>query len=141
MTEKYFVDTNVLFYALDNDGSEFHRGARALLDHLPPDRFVISTQVLLELANVARKKLGLQGPSLIRALDFNGRAIIEATTAEDVMSAVRLTDSTSISIWDAMIVTAAAKAGCSTLYTQDLSHNQIIAGVRIVNPFLLSESK
>ena len=34
-----------------------------------------------------------------------------------------------------MLVTAAARAGCDVLLTEDLNHGQVIAGVRIINPF------
>lgn len=40
-----------------------------------------------------------------------------------------------LSIWAAMIVGAAAVAGCRTLLTEDLADRQEIRGVRIENPF------
>ena len=42
-----------------------------------------------------------------------------------------------ISWWDSMIIAAAKKGGCKTIYSEDLSNGQIIAGVQIVNPFLI----
>jgi len=41
----------------------------------------------------------------------------------------------SISYWDALIVSAAARLRCDTLLSEDLNHGEVIAGVRIVNPF------
>ncbi|MCU4137962.1 MAG: putative nucleic acid-binding protein [Thermodesulfobacteria bacterium] len=41
-----------------------------------------------------------------------------------------------ISFWDALIVTAARKANCKILFTEDLSHGMKIVGIEIVNPFL-----
>lgn len=41
----------------------------------------------------------------------------------------------SISFPDALIVRAAAAAGCAELLTQDLHAGQRIAGVRVVGPF------
>jgi predicted nucleic acid-binding protein len=40
------------------------------------------------------------------------------------------------SIWDGLIVAAAAETHCSKLMTEDLQHGQIVEGVQIVNPFL-----
>ena len=40
-----------------------------------------------------------------------------------------------ISWYDALIVTAAAQARCSILYSEDFQHGARIAGVRIENPF------
>jgi predicted nucleic acid-binding protein len=41
-----------------------------------------------------------------------------------------------LSHWDATFIAAAQELGCHTLYTEDLSHGQEYAGVRIINPFL-----
>lgn len=46
-----------------------------------------------------------------------------------------LSASARISFWDALVVTAAARMGAELLLSEDLSHGQMIAGVRIVNPF------
>jgi predicted nucleic acid-binding protein len=37
--------------------------------------------------------------------------------------------------WDATIVAAAQTLGCHTLYSEDLSHDQVLDGLHIVNPF------
>jgi predicted nucleic acid-binding protein len=39
------------------------------------------------------------------------------------------------SYWDSAIISAAREAGCSELFSEDLSHGQIVEGVRIVDPF------
>jgi predicted nucleic acid-binding protein len=41
-----------------------------------------------------------------------------------------------LSLWDAMVVVAAEAARCEVLYSEDLSHGQVIRGVRIENPFV-----
>ncbi len=42
-----------------------------------------------------------------------------------------------LSNWDALIVAAALLAGCETLYSEDLQHNQVFEGqLTVVNPFL-----
>ncbi len=40
-----------------------------------------------------------------------------------------------ISFWDALIVRAAALAGCEVVLSEDLSDGPLIDGVRIENPF------
>lgn len=52
-----------------------------------------------------------------------------------VADGLRLSVDSSISHWDALIVVAAVRAGCETLLTEDLSHGQVIEGIRIVDPF------
>jgi predicted nucleic acid-binding protein len=39
-------------------------------------------------------------------------------------------------LYDSLIVASALAAGCATLYTEDLQHDQQIEGLRIINPFL-----
>lgn len=40
-----------------------------------------------------------------------------------------------LSLWDAMIVAAAAQAGAPILYTEDLNHGQFYGSVQAINPF------
>ena len=39
------------------------------------------------------------------------------------------------SFWDALILAAAASAGCATVYSEDLNPGQAILGVTVQNPF------
>jgi predicted nucleic acid-binding protein len=55
-----------------------------------------------------------------------------------VIAAIELHRLNRISFWDAMIVHAARLAGVETLYSEDLQHGAVLAGVRIENPFLMS---
>ena len=41
-----------------------------------------------------------------------------------------------LSFWDSMIVAAAEQTIATELLTEDLNHGQIIAGIRIRNPFI-----
>ena len=53
-----------------------------------------------------------------------------------VLGAIDLTRLVSLSFWDALIVEAARSAACELLLSEDLQHGQVIAGVRVINPFL-----
>lgn len=54
MSDKYFVDTNILMYAHDASAGAKHERARALVEELWRDRRgVVSTQVLQELADLS----------------------------------------------------------------------------------------
>jgi predicted nucleic acid-binding protein len=52
-----------------------------------------------------------------------------------IRAAVGLAEQDQLSFWDALVVVAAARAGASLLYTEDLSDGQEILGVQISNPF------
>ena len=59
MSDRFFVDTNILMYAHDAAAGVKHERARALIEELWRDRSgVVSTQVLQELAVNLRRKAG-----------------------------------------------------------------------------------
>jgi predicted nucleic acid-binding protein len=39
------------------------------------------------------------------------------------------------SFYDSLIIAAALEAGCNTLYSEDLQHNQKVEWLTIINPF------
>jgi predicted nucleic acid-binding protein len=134
-----FVDTNVLVYAYDVSAGRKHDLARDLITELWDSRTgCISVQVLQELFVVLTQKVGqpmdAEGAQAIVS-DLSTWAVC-APDAADVLEAIALNRQASVSFWDAMIVSCAAKLGCDTLYSEDLSHEETYAGVRVVNPFL-----
>jgi predicted nucleic acid-binding protein len=59
MSDRYFVDTNILMYAHDASAGAKHERAKALLEALWRDPTgVVSTQVLQDLSVNLRKKAG-----------------------------------------------------------------------------------
>jgi predicted nucleic acid-binding protein len=59
MSDKFFVDTNILMFAHDTSAGAKHERAKALIEELWHDRTgVVSTQVLQELSVNLRRKAG-----------------------------------------------------------------------------------
>lgn len=137
MSDKYFVDTNILMYAHAAGGGAKHERARALVTDLWRDRSgVVSTQVLQELCVNLRRKAG-------RPVDLKtARGIVAdymawdvvTNTGASVLEALEIEERYQISFWDALIVQAAEASGAVVLYTEDLSNGQTYRGVRVVNP-------
>lgn len=127
-----FVDTNVLLYLLSEDGAKADR-VEDLLTH----PHVISVQVLNEFASVATRKLGLSIDEIREVLDTIRIACsVESLTTATHDTGLDVAERLGLSIYDAMIVASALQAGCRTLYTEDLQHQQLISRqLRIVNPF------
>ena len=50
-------------------------------------------------------------------------------------SAVALARDHNFAFYDALIVAAALEAGCDTLYSEDMQHGRVVAGLKIVDPF------
>jgi predicted nucleic acid-binding protein len=137
MTDRTFIDTNVLVYAHDVDAGAKHEIARSVLRTLWNEGTgFLSPQVLQEFyVNVTRK--------IAAPLSRNEARLVVSTysiwcidvTPADVAAAFRIEDEATISFWDALIVASAAKTGAVRLLSEDLNAGQVIAGVRIENPF------
>ena len=137
MSDRYFVDTNILAYAHDQGSGVKHARAAELVEKLwASGEGVISTQVLQELCVFVRKKA-------VRPMPINElREIIEAFKAWDViennlasvLEALAIEERYKISFWDALIVQAAGRAGAAVLYSEDLKDGQSYGAVRVVNP-------
>ena len=126
-----FFDTNVLLYLLSGHESKAQR-TQTLLE----SGGVISVQALNEFASVALGK---------KAVDF--REVREILSILRAVCAVKPLDLEThalgldvaeryhFSIYDSLIIAAALRAGCSILYTEDLSSGQKIEQLTICNPF------
>jgi predicted nucleic acid-binding protein len=132
---RVFLDTNILAYDLDAGTPDKQRRAREVLAD-PTHEFVISTQVLLELYVVLTRKLRPALPEAAAAEVIGSlcRLPVVGTDAELVQRAIALSARHQLSVWDAMVVTAAREAGCEELWTEDLATGAELRGVRIVNP-------
>jgi predicted nucleic acid-binding protein len=137
MSVKTFVDTNVLIYAHDADAGTKHETATDVLRDLWDRRAgVLSTQVLQEFyVNVTRKiATPLPKPAARAVVDTYRVWCIETTPAE-ISAAFLIEDEAGIGFWDALIIASARKASAARIPSEDLNPGQIIAGVRIENPF------
>ena len=138
MSDRVFVDTNVLVYLFDAAEPKKRSVARQRLDLERQRReLVVSTQVLQELYVCLTR-----GKHPIASTEVALRAVTEAATLTVVqvdtallLEAITLSQEHQLSLWDALILRAAAAAGCATMLTEDLNPGQVVDGVRIDNPF------
>jgi len=138
MTERVFLDTNVVVYAFDGADASKAKRRRALEVLADDERELrVSAQVLGEFFVTVTRKLA-------RPLSFGEAAAAVAelssfapvpTDAELIATAIETSHRAQLSYWDALIVEAAARARCSVLLTEDLNDGAVIGGVRIENPF------
>jgi predicted nucleic acid-binding protein len=136
--DRTFLDTNVLTYLFDDSEPDKQNTARARIGTEQMEReLVLSTQVLQELYVSLTK-----GAAPIASPEIAERAVREASSYSVVqvdtllvLSAIQTSRDHVLSFWDALIVRAAAQAGCDRLLSEDLNDGQVIDGVRIDNPF------
>ena len=141
MSDRFFVDTNILMYAHDTSAGEKHERAKAVVEELWRDRTgVVSTQVLQELAVNLRRKAG-------RPLDVKAtREIVSdyltwqviVNGGESILEAMDLESRYQISFWDAMVIQAAQLSGADVLYSEDLSDGQKYGSVQVINPLIVN---
>jgi predicted nucleic acid-binding protein len=137
MTGVTFVDSNILIYAHDADASGKRQRAQAALAALwESGAGRLSVQVLQEFFVNATHRLGtpLARSTAREVVQTYATWIREPTTAETVTRAIDIAALARLSFWDALIIASAEQAGAAQLYSEDLNHGQLIAGVLIHNP-------
>ena len=133
-----FVDTNVLAYAHDRSETRKQAVAQARLEELWRERNgVLSTQVLQELYVVATRKLATPMPRTTarRIVALYAEWPVVQVDVPLILAASDLEERHALSLWDALVVEAARRAGATRLLTEDLQAGRRIAGVRVENPF------
>ncbi len=126
-----FADTNVVLYLLD-DGPKADR-AEDILGQGPR----ISVQVLNEAMVNCRRKAGLSWEETGAFLaGVQSLCPIEDLSVQNHLVGRALAEKYQLSVYDAMIVSAALIAGCTTLWSEDMHDGLLVEDqLRVVNPF------
>jgi predicted nucleic acid-binding protein len=133
------LDSNILVYlagvSRTAEDEEKIARVRGLVGRLSrSSNLVAPAQTLGELFVVLRRS-GIdpvQARKILLAFaDAFGTAASETST---MLSATDLVVDHKLQFWDALIVTAAADAGCTLLLSEDMQHGFVARGLTIVNP-------
>jgi predicted nucleic acid-binding protein len=137
MSDKTFIDTNVLMYAHDVAAGTKHQIANSVLRALWSEQSgVLSVQVLQEFyVNVTRKIPVPLSKEAARQVVSNYAIWCTETTPTEISAAFRIEDESRIGFWDALIISSAAKSGATRILSEDLNAGQRIAGIVLENPF------
>lgn len=139
MSDKHFLDTNIFVYTFDaTDRRKCHLASDLVYHSLRERTGVVSFQVVQEFCSVATRKFAkpLTVPELRRYLDRVLAPLCEVQSSVELYrSCLDIREQTGYSVYDSLIVAAAASSQCKVLYSEDLEDGRMIAGVRIVNPF------
>jgi predicted nucleic acid-binding protein len=132
------LDTNILAYAEGVNGLAMKRAALALVDKLPQRAVVLPVQVLGELFQVLVRKAG-RSPKDARSaiLGWRNAFALMETSPATLLAAADLAVN-QFSIWDAIILCAAAEADCRLLLSEDMQDGFVWKGITVVNPFAKS---
>ncbi len=134
MKDNFFIDTNIVLYLLDVNGSRKKEIASSLIEKTP----FISPQVVFECLNVCLRKLKMDRDlatsfvaKLINACFVGVENEMVATSALLIFNKYLLQP------FDSKIVASAIHADCNVLYSEDMQHGMIIENrLTIINPFI-----
>lgn len=134
-----FLDSNVLLYALGEDGAK-KDAAAALVESLPAAW--ISIQVLNECSHVLRRKRGWAPTRVESELGTVLKLLrLRSVGLAEVRSAWQIGSRFGFSHYDSLIVATALASDCSVLFSEDMQHGQVIDGrLTIINPFISSKT-
>jgi predicted nucleic acid-binding protein len=137
MSDKVFLDTNILVYAIESSGPDTKKSGIALSLVRRSD-VCISTQVLGEFYRAVTSVRRLSPLSqdeatawvqLWKRLEVCGISVLHVDLALEIVRRFQ------IGYYDALILAAARLSDCKQVYSEDLGDGQDYGGVTVANPF------
>ncbi len=139
MSDRYFLDTNIIIYSFDGSNPSKQAIARELIERgLSKQNGCISYQVVQEFANVATRKftVPLSHDDCRQYIENILQPLWKIYSSRELVNrALDVSERWLYSFYDALIIAAALEASCSVLYSEDLLHKQKIYSLQIINPF------
>ena len=131
------IDTNILVYVEGVNGTERTVQAQRVFASHANDSLIIPVQVLGELFNVLTRKGGRSRASAEHSIrEWSEGYEVVSTSPNILIAATGLSAGHQLSIWDAVILSAASFAGCAVLLSEDMQHGFTWRGVTVRNPFV-----
>lgn len=142
MSDKVFLDTNVVIYSYSEDEPEKQEIANDILEQYN-NQIIISNQVINELSNTLFRKFKLNADEVREAvLELNDNFPIVNFNLETQLKGIELKGKYKLQFYDSMILATALENGCNIVYSEDMQHNQVIENrLTIINPFRDIKSK
>ena len=135
MSDRVFLDTNVIIYLYSEDEKEKRDAAYRVLNS---NKCVTSTQAFNESSNIWYKKFNFDESQINQYLNE-----IEAV-CDDIILIQRRTINQALSIktrycysyYDCLMLASALDGNCRIFFTEDMSDGQLVEDkLKIVNPF------
>ena len=139
MSDRVFVDTNVLVYAYDRSEPGKQQQALEVLDRLAVTGVgMISTQVLAEFFVAVTRKIPAPlsvAEAYERVKNYLQSWAVVDLTGMIVLEAARGVRDHQFSFWDAQIWATARLNQVPVVFSEDFADGAVIEGIRFVNPF------
>ena len=139
MNDRFFLDTNIFVYSFDHgSASKARRATQLIRQAIDTGKGTVSYQVVQEFFNVALRRFA-QPMTIGEAEQYLAtvfRPLLTVQSSQALYSeGLRLAAKHHLSWYDALIVAAAAEAGCALLYSENLQSERRFGNLRIENPF------
>jgi len=141
MTDRVFIDTNILVYSfLENDKLRHDTAVKLLSEMIGTEAF-ISTQVMSEIYS-ALSKNGIGHEAIAEYIfELEEDMNVCSVSFDTVRNGLFLKKNYLYSYWDSLILASSLECGCAVLYSEDMQHGQIIEqSLTIMNPFFISSN-
>ncbi|OGP50420.1 MAG: hypothetical protein A2Y79_05855 [Deltaproteobacteria bacterium RBG_13_43_22] len=138
MKDRVFLDTNILVYAYDRHDPRKQGVAQSLLiDVVENESAALSVQVLGEFFSVVTRQIKhpMTPDEAKEAIELFSNLLIQEIDLAMVERAIDTHKLYRISYWDALIVSAAERARCKRILSEDLNDGQFYHSIAISNPF------
>lgn len=138
MRDRSFIDSNVILYSYSSTESEKCQIANEIIFSL--EKNLVSQQVINEVVNILYKKFKLNSKVIEDVvLEIDNNIEVVNFSLKTQIKAIRIKEKYGFQYYDSLIVATALENGCTTLYTEDMQHNQNIENqLKIINPFMTS---
>jgi len=138
MYEKYFIDSNVWLYLLLADDENKYLTAKQFINNcISYGKVIVSWQVINEVsANLLKNRFSEN--EIVTTVKWLLKIAEMQDFSEDILLfASSLRKNHLFSFWDSLILSAALKANCDYIVSEDMQHNQLLnRNLKIINPFL-----
>jgi predicted nucleic acid-binding protein len=139
MSDRFFLDTNILVYSFDTREPDKQGKAQDLIRAALEGAGMISWQVIQEFADAALHKFEKpMGRNALR--EYLDQVLLPLCTVwpEDSLyhEALEFGLQTGYRWYDSLILVSAIRGNAEILYSEDLQHDRIFRGMQICNPFI-----
>jgi predicted nucleic acid-binding protein len=112
--------------------------AHAALTDFTGDDLVLPAQALAELFSVLTRKARWRvAKARAAVLSWHDACLVADTTSAVLLEAMDASTMHQYSLWDCLMLAAAARAGCRVLLSEDMQSGFIWGGVEVRNPFAI----
>ena len=136
MSDKVFLDTNILIYSYSKDEKQKQKIALKVIDKYSRG-IIISTQVINELTNILFKKFKIDATTIKKTIiELDSVFNIEEFDIVTQIKAVEIKEKYRLQFYDSLILATALENRCTILFSEDMQDGQVIENtLTIVNPF------